>query len=218
MQIYFRTLLLIAILLSRKAYSGWDVEYWQRAQWNMINNDCFTVGTQGEIRLNHGCTRAFFIKLTEVFVYKPFKWLNLGFNYSYLWDKPRGSPHFMWRQRYELDISPRLTLENGITIAWRNRMMFIKEQDVAKIRYTFRHRVSIIYPLECWGNLKSIECQDEIFYHFLTHRFSQNRFVPLQLNYVFEEKYNLSVFFMIRNFESNAKWWRSFVIGSDLNF
>ncbi len=218
MKIYFRIILLIGALLSNKAYSGWDTEYWQRFQWTMWENDCFLLKTTAEVRLNHGCRRPYMYKFTEYFVYKAFSWLNLGVNYSYIEDKPRGSPHFMYRQRLELEIDPTLTLKNNLTITWRNLMLFIKEQDVAKIRYVFRHRVSLIYPVEGWYNLISVQCSEEVFYHLVAHRFTQSRFIPLQLNFDVGNKNVLQVFFMIRNFEANAKWWRSFVMGTEYQF
>lgn len=216
-QLIYKIILCLMISTS-SLKAGWDMEYWQKLFWINYDSPCFTATTIGEIRFNHGCKRASFYRLSEWLSYKPLNWLSLDFTYTYIWDKPWDAPHFLWRQRYEIDINPKLDLDNGLTILWRNKMMFVKEQDVPKIRYVFRHRVTLIYPFEDRGHLKSVQCSDEVFYHFVNNRFSQNRFVPIQLNFAANDDLTIGVYLMIRNFESSLQWHRSLVLGSDFTF
>jgi len=78
----------------------------------------------------------------------------------------------------------------------------------------------MIYPLEECGKLVAVKWGDEVYYDFDTTKFTQNRLIPLELTFALSPHTTVDLFFMIRNFFSfsSHKWYRSFVVGSEVCF
>lgn len=202
-------LALLLCVLASPLKGNWDTEYWQ--YWNYTNweKDPFKLYTLGEARLNQEMSKFYFMRLAANFVYSPLPFLNLEAHYSYMYVKPNGALHFSQRSRYEIEVNPRYTFNNGIQLAWRNRYELIKRQAEKKWTSIFRHRTMVVFPVENWGRLQRISVFDEVFYNYSTQMFSQNRFAPLVLNFDLGKGDSIDVFFQFRNFFSRGLWYRS---------
>lgn len=198
----------------------WDLEYWQYFNWKNWEKDPYKLYTIGEFRLNRDITRPYYYKITENFAIRALPYLDLEVHYSFLYKKTRGNTRFTNTQRLEFEANPFVQWDNGFTLKWRNRLELLKKQEVSTIQFVFRHRIMAIIPLENTGKLTSLHIYDEVFYDFDTHKFTQNRFVPVELSFELTPKTRLNVFFMVRNFVniSSNEWFRSFVLGSNLEF
>lgn len=202
-----------SLFLSFLYATKWDVEYWQSLKWKNYENCQFKLYTDGQIRINKDLSRVYYYRISECVAYSVFPDLDVEAHYSFLYLKNRGATRFNNVQRMELEVNPSLPLNDCVSLRWRNRYELIKKQDSAFYRSVFRHRVLVQYKMEDY----TMSASDEVFYDFKTHKFTQNRWMPLQINFDVK-KMNLGFFFMLRNFYTSNKWYRSVVLGSEVNF
>jgi hypothetical protein len=207
---------LLAILLSLDA-SSWDLEYWQTCDFIQWKKEPFKLYAEGEIRLNKMISPVYYYRITQGFVHRGLLKGDLEVHLSYIWSKSRGSRHFKNRTRLELEINPYVELCHGISLKWRNRLELIKHQGIRKIDYVFRHRAMIVFPIEN-RKLKALQMSDEIFYHFRTQKFTQNRWKVVELVFAISPQTTLNAYIMVRNFLSSLTWYRSIVLGSEFEF
>jgi len=200
--------------------SSWDWEYWQYFNWTNLKCGPYKIYTIGELRLNKDISRFYYYRLTANSAYQALSWLDLEAHYSFIYNKSRGSQHFTYASRLEFEANPILRLDHGITLKWRNRFEFLRRQHNSKIQYILRHRMEATFPVKCFGRLTSIKCSDEFFYNVATNKFTQNRFIPIEMSFVLNSKISIDIFIMLRNFYSlsSDKWFRSMVFGSELKF
>lgn len=196
----------------------WDTEYWQNFNCKNWESGPYKLYTTAEIRLNQDATRFYFYRLTENFRYRAKPYLDFEAHYSAIEDKPINAKHFQLVQRLELEANPFFTLDNRISLNWRNRIQFVKTEYVWKITSIFRHQFMVTFPIKNCGRLESIRCYDEVFYNINTHRFYQNRFTPVELTFRLSRKTTIGVFLMLRNFHVGTTWYRSIVWGTRLGF
>lgn len=215
--------LLLLILFSSKAYAGWDIEYWHYFRWNNWEKEKFKVYTTAEFRLEKDLSEYYYNRVTGNLSYRPISCADLELHYSLMNMKSHGTPSstpFRFIQRYELELNPFMEWENGFKIHWRNRMEFIKRENLNYFQYVFRHRTELIFPLKIQSGAIMYKIFDEIFYDFDIKKFTQNRFTPILLSFELNKNVHFGIFFSIRNFFSlgSKKWFRSFVFGSELQF
>ncbi len=211
-------ILWIVCLNSRLCAAQWDVEYWQYLHWNMYEGCRVHLYTLGEFRLNKYAAHLYYGKISECLSYQPHSNLQLEAHYSYIQSKNRGSAHFTNKNRLEFEINPSLTTDCGLTIAWRNRLDLIKKQGISKVQSVFRHRLLLQYePNLDWPSL-SLHSSDEVYYDLNTHKFTQNRFIPIAVQMELNTKLTLDIFLMVRNFYTSNHWYRSFLLGTELSF
>lgn len=197
--------------------SRWDGEYWQYLNWTQVKWGRCKLYVRAELRLNDDFSNAFYYRISENFAFNALSWLDLEAHYSYLYHKSAGTTEFVNVNRWEVEVNPFIKLKDGSTIKWRNRLEILDQQGEPKLQYIFRHRAMAIYPVN-YGNLIGINISDEVFYNFDTRRFTQNRFVPLELMFKLTDRTTFNVFMMVRNWLSSNKWYRSIVLGTELSF
>ena len=213
------TFFLIAFTCLSSGYaSKWDLEYWQ--YFNCKNMECcsFKLYTTGLIRLNKDISRFYYYRITENFAYQALSWLDLEAHYSFLYSKPRGALRFTTKNRLEFEVNPTFCFGNCATLQWRNRLEIIKRQHISQLTYRLRDRLMVKVPVQYCGKLCSLNFYDEIFYNFNLKKFTENRFVPIEMSFILCEQINIDVFFMIRNFFRTDRWYNSFVLGTQLEF
>lgn len=217
----FLTAFLLLFGCSVSAYaSSWDFEYWQYLNWKNWEHGRCKLYTVGEMRMNKEASQFYYYRVTENFAYQALPCLDLEAHYSFVHHKSRGALHFTNTSRLEFEATSSMFLNHGIAIKWRNRIEFLKKENISNIEFVFRHRIMASIPIECCGKLTSINLYDEIFYDFNNNKITQNRFVPIEMSFTLDRHFSCEVFFMIRNFFSFSadKWYRSIVLGSQLNF
>lgn len=198
----------------------WDLEYWQSINARNWESGSCRLYTIAEVRIRKDVSKFYFYRIAENFAYRALPWLDLEMHYSFIYHKSHGATRFANTSRLELELNPFMEFDNGVTITWRNRLELLKRQRIKQIAYIFRDRLTVEIPISNCGYLTAFTFFDEVFYDFEHHKFSQNRFVPIQLTLALGPKIDLDAFFMIRDLYSFSliKWYRSFVIGSVLNF
>ena len=198
--------------------SDWDLEYWQ--YWNLTNWQCgkYRFYSIGEARLNRHLSKFYYMRLAGNFAYSPFTFLDLEAHYSYIHSKSRGAKNFTVKSRYELEINPVYTFQSGVELRWRNRLEMIKKQAISEMRWLFRHRLMMVFPLENCGRLKTFYMFDEVVYDFNMDKFIQNRFTPIGVHFDLGRGNSMEIFFQIRNFHSYGQWYRSFDLASQIFF
>lgn len=205
-----RLVLLLLLFVGNRLFStGWDVEYWQYLNIENGRWGSCRLYTVGEARLYHWLTRPNYYRITEAFAYQARPWLGLEAHYSFLYLKSRGTPKFHKVNRLEFEVNPSF----GI-FRWRNRLDVVKREGVSSIRLVLRSRLIASLPTT-WG---SYDVFDEVFYDFEHGKWTQNRFVPIQLN--IKGCVDTSLFLAVRSrysFGAN-KWFNSFVLGCQFNF
>jgi hypothetical protein len=194
-----------------------DREYWQRAQWTHYQGDDWKSYFTSEARFNQDWSRFYFIRLTENLSYQPCKNLECGVHVSYIHRKPESQRYFTNTYRLELEANPQFSWHRA-DVVLRNRLELIKDERVPIIQKVYRARASIFYPLEGFGSLIGIGASEEVFYHFNQSRFTQSRFIPLELTFAECQDHSISAFFMVRNFLSGTEWTTSWIFGTSLNF
>jgi hypothetical protein len=125
--------------------------------------------------------------------------------------------YFTNTYRLELEANPQFSWHRA-DVVLRNRLELIKDERVPIIQKVYRARASIFYPLEGFGSLIGIGASEEVFYHFNQSRFTQSRFIPLELTFAEYQDHSISAFFMVRNFLSGTEWTTSWIFGTSLNF
>lgn len=213
-----RVLLLIIFLPLFAEGAKYDVQYWQGFEWTNWEKDRFRLYTNGMTRITHDVRHFTYYRLTEAFAYRALDDLTLEIHYTYLRLKTVNATHFSTRSRIELEANPEHKFQNGITVQWRNRMQFIKEQDRLHIQYISRQRLTVIFPIDRLP-LKQVKIADEVFYNFGQKYFTQNRFYPIILNFGISRGVSLDFYVLIRTHRSSNKTWhRELAFGSTLNF
>jgi hypothetical protein len=213
---------LILLFFSSAAYAHWDIEYWQYLRWKNWEKGPFQIYTSGELRLDFDLSRYYYNRVSGNISYKARPYLHFEAHCSLINIKPHGTPtaSFISIQRYELESNPFVKWDNGVTLKWRNRMEFLKRENLPHIQHVFRHRVSVAIPVHHWGKLVSLKITDEIFYDFDINKFTQNRFIPVEMTFELNREVHFTLFCMVRNFFSlgSRKWFRSFVFGTEFGF
>ncbi len=214
-----RWISLLALLPLLSGYSGgWDVEYWQYINWTQWVQGPHSLFFKGEVRFHRDCSQFYAYKLSEGYAYQALKNLDLEVHYAFIHEKSVGAISFVNTHRFEFEANPSLDLDCGVRLNWRNRLEVIKRENVGHWQFTLRHRAMAEFPIHGCGCLFAYRIYDEIFYHFETNLFSQNRFYPIELAFQLTPKLELNGFLMVRNFFTSAKWHRSIVLGSTLSF
>ncbi len=200
--------------------SSWDLEYWQYFTTTNWEQGPFSLYTQAEVRDHNDLHKLYYYQFTEGFAYQTCPWLDLEVHYTFVYDIPIGDTKFSYIHRLELEINPSLEFSNGLTIIMRNRYEMDKIYHVARLGNLTRHRTMASYPLYNRDPLTAISCYDEIFFDWNFGKFVQNRFCPLMLSFELSSKRSIDCFVFVRNFSkaSTGHWYRSIVLGSDLNF
>lgn len=198
----------------------WDLEYWQFVNVKNWKKGDYELFTSGVVRFDQNISDFYYARLTENFVYQPLSYLNLEIHYSYIYNKPQAGGKFTHDQRLELEVNPLVRLNHKMTFQWRNRMEFTKKQSTLPLQSIFRHRVMAIFPIKNGGRLINILCSDEIFYDFNRNTFTQNRFIPAELRFIFPKDITIDLFVMVRNIFNTTSGipYRSIVLGSQLAF
>lgn len=218
-----RHVLLLALTITIGSHFGflqaanWDVEYWQFINWNNWEKGPYKIYTSGAVRFNEDISKYYYGRATINFAYKVNPCLTVEAHYSYFNVKNRGSLHFIKNHRLELEYNPSLTFSNGIILRSRNRFEIVKQEPSYPFNYILRQRLMVAFPISNFGKLVSIDFSDELFYNFNSHKFNQNRLIPIRLTYALNRHTSLNVFVMIRHFFSD-QWYRSVVLGSELSF
>lgn len=208
----------------------WDLEYWLNVNWENWEKGPYRLFTNSEIRFNQDVSKFYYYRVTEGFAYQACPILDLEAHYSLIYNKSPGASQFLTTQRLEIEVNPSYRFDNGIAIKSRNRMQLIKKQKLfsrrhlqennGAVQYVFRKRLLVSFPLKNCDNISSVQIYDEVFYDFDLNKFTQNRLVPIEMTFAINRRLDCNVFFMIRNFYSlgSDQWFKSFVIGSQLNF
>lgn len=210
--------LFLAVFVFPLHASKWDVEYWQGLRWTQWKCDRAELYASASFRMNENITRPYYYRISQNIAYQAFQNLDLELHYSFIYHRHHSRGHFSTTNRLEIEVNPFVTLCHDIKLKSRNRIEFLKKQDVSYIEYVSRHRFMAVFPLKNCGKLKQISCSDEVFYHFKNNRFTQNRFIPLELLFELNSKSSFSLFLMIRNHLSSQRWHRSFVLGTEFDF
>jgi hypothetical protein len=208
------------MLCARSFASDYDFEYWQTIEATNWENNCYRIYTNGEARLNHDITRPYYYRLSECFAYHATPNLDLEVHYTFVYNKSRGASHFTNKQRIEFESDATFQLYRDTVLKWRNRFEIIKKQSDSKIEYVAREKFKIVIPVENWGSISSVVLWDEFYYDLQTHFFTQNRFVPFSLTFDLTCHTSLNAYVMVRNFQNSTtkKWYRSLVLGTEIDF
>lgn len=204
-------------LLGRLSAHNEDREYWQRGQWTHYQGDAWKSYFTSEARFNQDWSRFYFIRLTENIDYQPCKNLECGVHATYIHRKPESQRYFTNTYRLELEANPQFSWRR-IDFVLRNRLELIKDEREPVIQKVYRGRVRISYPIEGCGSLIAVGASEEVFYQFNQSRFTQSRFIPLELTFAECQDHSISAFFMVRNFLSGTEWTTSWIFGTSLNF
>lgn len=217
---FFIFCLAFAGILNPLFGANWDTEYWQYLTVKNWKSGPYQLSTSGEMRLHQDVSNVYHYRISEYFAYQALPNLDLEVHYSYIYNKPKGAMRFNHTSRLEFEINPSLSFSNGITFKWRNRLELLKKHGVSHIEFVGRHRTLLFLTVRNCGFLSSIQAYDEIHYDFKTSRITQNRFVPIELSYVFKDTVALDLFVMLRHFYifSLVRWSRSIVLGTEIAF
>ncbi|MEN3942370.1 DUF2490 domain-containing protein [Prosthecobacter sp. SYSU 5D2] len=147
--------------------------------------------------------------------FDPQSWLGLSLNYTWLHTLPLGTDEFVDMHRPELEISPRW---HGFGLEWelRNRLELRYIEDVDEVRPRLRHRLQATLPLTGLGFLSALVFSDELFYDTTLDRVSENRLLPLALNFKLSPHSNLITGYGVQSFWNNGDWVHSHLIVSTL--
>lgn len=214
--------ILALLLYSQSVYSfdGLEVdsEYWQYFTHDFLKSGPYRTYMVNEIRWNERMSNYSHFRLSANFAYETRAPLDLEVHVSAVYTKPAGSKHFTNYARLEFEFNPYISFENGTMIRFRNRLELEKRSLVKYIVFVFRQRTLISFPIKNQGVLVGMNIYNEFFYHFDSDQITQNRFFPVELVFALNEKYQLSVFTMIRQVLRNNDWHRSLVFGTNLQF
>lgn len=212
-------ILLIFVVMCSSAYATkWDVEYWQFLNLKNWESGKYQLYTRAELRANRDLSRMYYYRIAENIVYQALPWLDLQGHYSFIYQKPRGAAHFTTGHRVDLETNLLFHLHRGIDLRIRNRVEINKRQQVSHIQFVSRNRAMVSFLQENRGMLTSVDVYDEFFYDFDTSKFNENRLVPIQLSLSFSRRVHLNLFLMVRHFFTSSKWYRSIVLGTELEF
>lgn len=198
--------------------ASWDVEFWQLVNYTQLECRSVQISGFGELRLNRDISQISYVRVGENIACQVLPNLDLEASYFLIYRKPRGGTHYGFVNRLDLQINPFMYLAQNRLVQWRNRVMFLSIQHAPKILYVLTHRVQLVQSLTECGMLVALKCSDEIYYNIGSGQFTQNRFIPIQLTIAFTPRVSLDLFLMVRNFMSSGNWYRSLVIGSQLEF
>lgn len=215
-----KKLLILALLLSSLHATSWEGEYWQDFNTNQFKSGRCKLYFVVQMRFDKNVSRFAYLRLSENFAYQALPNLDLELHYSFFTAKSFANPRFRNRHRLELEVNPSAPITEALTVKWRNRLEWLKEQSDSKIYAILRHRTALALALEDWGRLTQVQMSDEVFYDFTANKISQNRFIPLRLSFNTNCNGNLDLYYMLRSVFSFGldRWHHSCVLGSELSF
>lgn len=214
-------LVLFACVLCSPALAvNWDIEFWQSFHWKNWECGRHKLYTVGEFRLRRDITRVYYYRISECYAYQALHDLTLEAHYSFIYYQPHGTHQFIHTNRLEFEANPSHTFANGIKLHLRNRLELLKRQNVWPIQFVMRERLMATFPVKCCGALTAYAIYDEVSYDLQFYKFTQNRFSPISLYFTINDRLTYNAYFFIRDIYSfsQAKWYRSFVFGSEFQF
>lgn len=216
----FRVSLIIMFLCvgGIEARADDDFQYWSQLSLKPYKSERFDVVIFTDARLMDNAEKMGLYFISPRVVYHHSKSLDLGINYTFQ-ESRRTAPSaaddsYNSQQRIECEINPQWPLAEWLKLKMRNRFEFrwIEARGWDNTRY--RQRWMFEFPLKNALPLRSIYINSEFFYDFPQRNISENRSVPLGLNFKLRENVGFSVFHMIQSQKGSDSWASNQIVGS----
>ena len=199
------------------ARAGDDFGSWHALSLKFHDDERWTLSAVGQLRFRDASSEWFAYQLSPQVVYKVSPYLRLGMNYTYLPTKPPGSDDFLDQHRWETEINPRWPVNGWLTLDLRNRFELRWLEGRRGTNERSRHRPQANLKVKGLGPLESIFINNEFFYDYVAHRYSENRLVPLGLSFHVSEHVGFSTYYMLQSVRANGDWNNSHVLGTQLS-
>ncbi|CDR33093.1 DUF2490 domain-containing protein [Criblamydia sequanensis] len=206
------------IILSLFKLKGEAAEYWQRVTAPFLKKGNWTFDIQGEIRFRDLIDKGYHYQVRERNQYKFSKWLTAGVNGVFITSRGIGEPNYHDEYRLDLDVIPFIEINKNVSLQLRNRLEIRKKEHVSYIEERFRARQTFIFPISEKGILQDYRPSNEVFYDFSEKRFSENRFIPLEVTLKFSKTFLVRPFVMVKTNYRNLHYKSILVLGGDIVF
>ena len=154
------------------------------------------------------------------FQYKLFDNFDMELHYTYLGFKKNtpsaGRSLFNYQHRAELELNPHWEVGEWLKVHVRNRMEYRWIEDQGSDNTRYRHRWQFTFPLKGLGPLRSVYLNSEFFIDQAKEDYTENRAVPLGLNFRLSDKTKLQVFYMIQMKKGQEDWSSNQILGTHL--
>ncbi len=194
-----------------------DFQYWSRATLKTLDNDKFSLATYGEGRMMEDAGEARFYLISEQMAYHWLEYLDLGLNYTYLENKVSSSTtedQFKYQHRLELEMNPHWSLTDWLDIKNRNRVEFRWIEDQGSDNTRFRQLLELYFPLKNTALFKGFYLNDEYFYDFRAEKITENRFIPVGVDFKISGNVSLKIFYMLQALKRANDWSSDQIVGT----
>ncbi len=127
----------------------------------------------------------------------------------------------VWRKehRVENELNFHFTLSEKVTFHQRNRFEWRWREARDQPAYRMRSRFQLRYKTD-FGRLKSIYANNEFFWDFENDDFSENRAIPVGLQFKITPSLDFNLFYMIQSLHTAAarSWKSNHILGTHLNY
>lgn len=186
--------------------------YWQQFTWEQLKCGKYELEGFAQFRFFRPAVDCRHYEFGERLKYEWFSNLQIGTGVVYILGQRLDDEVFRSEWRMEFEINPFWK-----QLVTRNRLEIRRRSGEKGLRYRSRHRVLLYFPIENCTYLKQISIHDEVFYNYNESRWSENRFTPINLQFVFS-KSTLDAYIMLRSTDATRGWNQNWVFGTEWTF
>jgi hypothetical protein len=194
-----------------------DFGSWHALSLGVFENARWTVTGISQVRLRDDSSQLFAYVLSPQVVFKAGPYLRLGANYTFLPAKPAGRSDFLDQKRWEFEVNPRWPVNDRLTLELRNRYELRWLEGRPGTNERSRHRPQASLRTTHTGPLESVFANNEFFYDYRAHRYTENRLVPVGLNFRVNPRAGFRAYYMVRSVRGPARWSHTHVLGTQLS-
>jgi len=207
----------LLILGPTLAFAAGDFGTWHGVTVRALDIDRWSLTAMGQMRFRDNSSEPFTYLLGPQLAYRVSPCVQLGSNYTCLAVKPGGRQDFVEQHRWEIEVNPRWAVSDWLTFGLRNRFELAWTEGRSNTGERSRHRPQATIRTKGTGPLESLNFNNEIFYDYDAHRYNQNRFIPLGLNFRVNPHAVFSTYYMLWSVRGSREWLHSHVLGTQLS-
>ncbi|MDP3071600.1 MAG: DUF2490 domain-containing protein [Opitutaceae bacterium] len=196
--------------------AGDDFGSWHALSARFLDNHRWTLTGVTQVRIRDDNSQLYAYYFSPQAAFKASPYLRLGLNHTWLPAKPAGGRDFLLQRRWEIEATPRWPVKDWLTFELRNRLEIRRIEGRPDINERSRHRPRATFRVKGLGPLESVFMDNEVFHDYDAHRITENRLVPLGLNFRANPQTAFAVNYLLRSVRSGGDWTHSHILGTQL--
>lgn len=208
--------LLVFCLGMFPARAGDDFQSWHTVSLRWLDTSAVRLTAAAHVRFVEDSSDFALWRVGQAASTELFPWLRAGVAYRYTESRNLTGD---WRHQHrgEVQLTPRWQPGERVTLSLRNRLELRANEGASDLNERLRHRLQLNVATPGWRPLQAIYFSDEIIYDFDRREISENRAVPLGLNFRLQERANWRVYYQLRSKRGANDWTHAHILGTGLS-